>query len=104
MDNRPKTAEAYVELVDQALFEIDELRMSAEYDMDSLGEAMDFLDPLESGIKKLRESMTDGSYRFEDDDLPFMKYVEKHSIAVLPFQHLLRIINATHRMGLQADQ
>lgn len=104
MDNRPRTAEAYVELVDQALFEIEELRFSAEYDMDSLGEAMDFLDPLEAGIKKLRASMADGSYRFEDEDLSFMKYVEKHSIAVLPFQHLLRIINATHRKGLQVDE
>ena len=104
MGNRPTTAEAYVELVDQALFEIDELRMSAESDIDSLREAMGFIDPLEAGIRKMRESMADGSYRSEDENLPFMKYVEKHSIAVLPFQHLLRIINATNRMGLRVDE
>lgn len=104
MDSRPGTAEAYVQLVDQALFEIEELRMSAEYDMDSLGEAMVFLDPLEAGVRDMRASMADGSYRFEDRDLPFMKYVEWHSIAVLPFRHLLCMINATHRMGLQVDE
>ena len=103
MDYRPKTAEQYVELVDQALFEIDDLRMSAEYDMDSLGMAMEFLDALESGVRKLRDSMADGSYRFEDEDLPFMKVVERENDRTLPFKHLLRLINATHKMGLAVD-
>lgn len=36
MDSRPKTAEEYVELIDQALFEIDDLRAAAEYDAESM--------------------------------------------------------------------
>jgi len=31
---KPKTAEQYVELIEQAIFEIEEVRMAAEYDMD----------------------------------------------------------------------
>ncbi len=90
MDNRPKTAEAYVELVEQALFEVDELRMSAEYDMDSLGEAMGFLDPLEAGIKKLRASMADGGYRFADEDLPRDRFGSRRAqkCVIVPGRHV----------------
>ena len=47
MLGRPKTPEEYVDLVDQALFEIEDLRLSAEYDMDSMGGATEFLEQLE---------------------------------------------------------
>lgn len=47
---KPKTAEQYVELVDQAIFEVEEVRLVAEYDMDSMGAALDFIDDLEKGL------------------------------------------------------
>jgi hypothetical protein len=103
MDQRPKTPEAYVELINQAIFEIEDLRAAAEYDMDSMGGAMSFLDELEGHMKAMRKKMEDGVYRFEDRDLPFMAVVEKYSDSVLPFKYLLRMINATHRMGLNVD-
>lgn len=104
MDQRPKTPEAYVDLIDQAIFEVSDLRAAAEYDMDSMGGAFDFLDELETHMRGMRQRMVDGNYRFEDRDLPFMELVEKHDDSILPFKHLLRIINATHKLGLNVDE
>lgn len=104
MLGRPKTPEAYVDLVDQALFEIEDLRMAAEYDMDSMGAATEFLEELERDVKKLRDSMADGSYRFGKEDLPFVRVVAPQNEMVLPFKQLLLKINETHINGLDVDE
>lgn len=103
MLGRPKTAEAYVDLVDQALFEIEDLRAAAEYDTDSMGAATEFLEELERDVRALRRSMADGSYRFGRTDLPFVKAVEHQSERILPFKQLLLKINETHVNGLDVD-
>lgn len=104
MDTRPKTPEEYVSLVDQALDEIDELRASMEYDMDSMGGAGDFLDALESQVRELRAAMADGSYRFGKEDLPFMRLVDTQDERLLPFKYLFATINRTHKQGLNVDE
>ncbi len=101
---RPKTVEDYVNLVDQAIFELEELRLSAEYDMDSMGDALEFVGALEQQVRQLRQSMADGTYQFADEDLPFMKIVEQQGILLLPFKDLLRLINETHRKGLDISE
>ena len=103
MLGRPKTAEEYVDLVDQALFEIEDLRMAAEYDMDSMGAAMEFLEDLARDVRKLRDSMADGSYMFGKENLPFFKIAEQQDKRFLPFRQLLLKINETHINGLDAE-
>ena len=103
MLGRPKTAEQYVDLIDQALFEIEDLRAAAENDMDSMGAATDFLEELERDVRRLRESMADGSYRFGTEDLPFVRVVEHQDERILPFRVLLLKINETHIKGLQVE-
>jgi hypothetical protein len=103
MLGRPKTAEQYVDLVEQALFEIEDLRAAAEYDMDSMGAATEFLEELERDVRKLRESMADGSYRFGKEDLPFVNVVEHQDERILPFRLLLLKINETHVNGLETE-
>lgn len=102
MLGRPKTPEAYVDLVDQVLFEIEDLRLAAEYDMDSMGAATEFLADLERDVRKLRDSMADGSYRFGKENLPFFNVVEHQDERILPFRQLLLKINETHIKGLDA--
>lgn len=97
---RPKTSEEYIYLVDQAICEIDELRSAVEYDSDSMGDAMSFLEILDKQVKDVYESMKEGSYKFENKDLPFMDLVNKQDDRVLPFKYMLRVINDTHRNGL----
>lgn len=103
MLGRPKTPEQYVDLVDQAIFEIEDLRLSAEYDMESLGAATEFLQDLETDIRQLRASMADGSYRFGKENLRFMRVVEPQDERILPFRQLLLKINETHIKGLDVD-
>ncbi len=101
---RPRTPEEYVELVRQSLLEAEELRQAADYDTDEMAAALGFLDPLEIELRKLYDSMKDGSYDFADVDLPFMAIVDKQNERVLPFKRMLRLINLTHRQGLDAGE
>ena len=104
MLGRPKTPEQYVDLVDQALFEIEDLRLAAEYDMDSMGAATEFLADLEHDVRKLRQAMADGSYRFGKENLPFVNVVQNQDERILPFKQLLLKINETHIKGLDVDE
>ena len=104
MLGRPKTPEQYVDLVDQAIFEIEDLRMAAEYDMESMGAATEFLSELERDMRELRDSMADGSYRFGKQDLPYVRVVEQQDERILPFKQLLLKINETHINGLEVDE
>ena len=101
---RPRTSEEYVELVRQSLFEVEELRQAAEYDTEEMAVALGFLDQLEAELRALYKSMEDGSYAFADADLPFMVIVSKQNERVLPFKRMLRLINLTHRKGLDVGE
>ena len=101
---RAKTVEQYVYFVDQLLDELTDLRMSAEYDMESMGPALNFLGNLEAQVKDLRNSMADGSYSFADEPLPFMELVKNTDSRLLPFKHLFYVVNATHTEGLDVDE
>ena len=101
---RAKTVEQYVYYVDQLLDELIDLRMSAEYDMESMGPALNFLSNLEAQVKELRNSMADGSYQFADEPLPFMDLVKNTDSRLLPFKHLFYVVNATHTEGLDIEE
>lgn len=101
---RAKTVEQYVGLVDEILDELYELRMAMEYDMDSMGGAMNFLEVLEGQVKDLRKSMADGTYVFGDENLTFMELVKNVDDRLLPFKHLFMMVNATHIEGLDVEE
>ncbi len=101
--HRAKTAEEYIDLVKQAVFEVEELRMAMEYDIESMQETSTFVDQLESQIKALYKSMEDGTYQFANRDLDFMPLLNRCDDRVLPFKYLLRMINETHRKGLDVE-
>ncbi|MEJ2609620.1 MAG: general secretion pathway protein GspF [Candidatus Thiodiazotropha sp.] len=96
---RARSAEEYVEWVKQAVFEIDDLRDCYDFQMEELGHYPSFLAPLEQGIKALHQSMVDGKYHFDREDLSFMALVNRYDEEI-PFAILLRQINETHRKGI----
>ena len=102
VDMRAKTAEAYVQLVEQAIIEIEEFIACLEFDMDDPGDQLRVLTPLFDEAKKIRQSMADGSYEFENKDLPFMDVANRLS-STLPFTQILVAINQTHRYGLNIE-
>ena len=98
----PKTMDEYIDLVHEAVYELDELRMSI--DESSLDDEWEryrgLLEPLDLALRKLYEELTSGVYRFRPgEDLPFMPLVE-HLGRDVPLKPLLEIINRTHRKGL----
>lgn len=95
----PKTMDEYIDLVHQAIYDIDDLRACSEDDMDEM-ESQPFLEPLDTQLRKLYEDMIGGSYVFPaDTDLPFMAIVDKWG-RLIPFRALLVAINKVHRNGL----
>ena len=102
VDMRAKTAEAYVKLVEQAIIEVDEFIACLEFDMDDPGDQLRVLTPLLEEVTHLRQGMADGSYEFENKDLPFMDVANRLS-SQLPFTQLLEAINQTHRYGLKIE-
>lgn len=100
---RPKTVEGYVELVKQALFEVEDLLAAYEYDSEGLGNVSSFLGELAAHVKNLHQKMVDGTYQFATGELPYMHIVRAQGDNVLPFKSLLMIINETHEKGLDVD-
>jgi hypothetical protein len=98
----PTTWDEYLDLVHQAVYEIDEMR--ACIDEDSGDEDAElyaqFIDPLDMHLRKLFDDMISGRYQFPGNtDLPFMAVVQRFGRAI-PFRLLLETINRTHRQGL----
>ncbi len=104
-EKRAESLEQFVDLVDQAVYETEELLAAAEYDDEEMGMVHGFVEPLLQSLRALQQSLRDGSHEFADEDLPFMSIVKSQNDAALPFKFLLRMINNTHRMGLaEADE
>ncbi len=59
---RPATPEAYIDLIEQVLFEVSDLRATIEYDSEGISDLLMFIDELERHIKSLYSSLEDGSY------------------------------------------
>ncbi len=97
-----RSMQELIEIVEQALFDIEELRMSAEYDYEDMGGALAFAGQLEEQVKTLLAELKAGDHEFKDEDLSFMAVVNAQSDLNLPFKHLLRVINASHRNGFDA--
>jgi len=99
---RPRTVEAYVKMIEDALAEVDELRYSYEFDMEGMGSTPNFVEPIDGELKELLAAMRDGSYAWGSEDLAYMKYVNRFKDKI-PFHRLLAVINETHQQGLNVD-
>jgi hypothetical protein len=100
MGERAQSAEEYVGLLEQVIFDLEELRASADYDMEAIDTNTAYLGVLLEELRELRASMADGSYLFGRNDLPFMRIVKQHNERELPVIKLLYQINETHKQGL----
>lgn len=99
---RVHNLEELVDLVHEAVYEIDELRACLEHDDDEASTYMPYLDTLDKMLRDLHELMMSGRYAGagQGEDLSFMPLFKKHERDI-PFRDLLRIINATHREGFE---
>lgn len=101
---RARSTDEYVQLIEQAIDEVFDLRQSIEYDEDYMSDARGFIDELEQILKALYQSMKDGSYEFATGDLPYVALLAKYHEAMVPFKFLLKRINETHLKGLEINK
>ncbi len=104
INHRPKTIDEYVHLVDQAIYEVDELILKLEDDTEDQSEQLQLLNELSESLFTVLGSMADGSYENQDNekDLPFMEVANKLTDQQ-PIIQILAVINDTHRNGLDDE-
>jgi hypothetical protein len=101
---RAKSMKEYIGIVKEALYEIDDLRASVEYDEEYMEGALSFINDLDAGVRRLLQSLEDGSYEFGKGELPFIDIVRNVSDNLLPFKHLFMRIELTHKQGLDEEE
>lgn len=102
----PKNVDDYVELVNQALFEIEDLILCAEDEGEDDNE-FSMMKPdlrvIEAGLKALHAEILGGDYVIgRGEDLPFMPVVQKVRKR-LPIVTLIDAINSAHKKGFARD-
>jgi hypothetical protein len=99
----PKTPEEFMALLDDALFEMEELRAAVEFEEGSerdLSDVVPVFTQIEDGLKQLRSGLMDGSRQLSSgQDLPFMGLVHEWKIRI-PVARLIIQVNDLQRRGL----
>lgn len=100
---KPRNVDEYLDLIDQAIFELDELIMCAEDENDGEAEFSILRPDLQQildGLRALLDEIKGGGYVIgRDQDLPFMPVVQKVRRS-LPIAGLIDTINLAHKKGL----
>ena len=99
---KAKDINQLIDLVHEAVYEVDELRACLEHDDEEASTYTPYLGSLDSMLRALHESMVSGKYGGvgKGEDLAFMPLF-KNPERSIPFRELLRTINATHREGYE---
>ena len=101
---RARTVEEYVALVQDALYEIQDMRAAIEFDSEGMGEAPQVIGELERTLNELYDSMKSGDYCWKTGDLRYMDFIRDMDESAIPFRSLLIRINDTHKNGLEVDE
>jgi hypothetical protein len=99
----PRTQDEYLDLVDQAIFEIEEVLMCAEDEGDpedhEFSDILPVYEQLSKELKKLHADVLQGKQVIsKDEDLPFMSLVSKWKDRI-PFHALLAELNHAYKTG-----
>ena len=72
---RIKNIPEYIELIEQAIFEVEELRAADEWEQEEGGGILPFTTPLINQLHELREELINNNHIFNEQDLSLMKKV-----------------------------
>lgn len=101
----PRTQDEYLDLVDQAIFEVEDVLMCAEDEGDpedsAFSDILPVYEKLSSDLKKLHADILQGKHAIgQGEDLPFMSLVSAWRERI-PFHELLAALNYTYKTGFQ---
>ncbi len=100
---RARTVDEYVAWVKDALYELDDMRASIEYDEEGMGASRPYIEEIESSLKNIFEQMKSGDYCWNTGDLSYAATIRDLDESVVPFRQLLIRINDTHKNGLETE-
>ncbi|HEC11982.1 MAG TPA: hypothetical protein ENI80_01825 [Acidiferrobacteraceae bacterium] len=98
----PKTVNAFVDLIEQAIFEVKDLLSSIEYD--ELREYDEFVPAYQTLIEQLaqlKRAVTEGGHLFADGtDLAFYE-LAKQNRRSMPYYTMFEALNVAHHAGVE---
>lgn len=93
-----------IEIINQALDEVEDLRTAIEYDEEYRGESSIIVEPTSNGLKRLLTAINNEEYQVgEGDWLGFLDSLREIDHRAVPFWPLLRLIIETHEKGYQSE-
>jgi hypothetical protein len=99
---RARNADELLEIINQALDEVEDLRAAIEYDEEYKGESSIIIKPVSAGLVRLLSAVNDNSYKpGEGDWLDFVENLRDIDHRAVPFWPLLKQVIETHEIGYQ---
>lgn len=93
-----------IEIINQALDEVEDLRTAIEYDEEYRGESSIIVEPTSIGLRSLLTAVNNDEYQVgEGDWLGFLDSLREIDHRAVPFWPLLRLIIETHEKGYQPE-
>ncbi len=97
---RPADDTEFLQLINQTLDEVEDLRAAIEYDEEFMGNASIFIEPLSSELTALLTRIKAGNYQPGSTDLlDFIGSIKNIDHHIIPFWPMLKLILETHRLG-----
>ena len=102
---RACSVEELVDIVNQALDEVEDLRAAIEYDEEFTGESSIIVEPVSSGLSALLAAINNDDYQpGQGDRLAFLDSLRDMDHRAVPFWPLLKLIIETHEKGYQTAE
>ena len=102
---RARSLEELIEIINQALDEVEDLRASIAHVEEYMGEASSMVEPVSTGLKNLPGAINDDSYQpGRDDWLKLLDPLRDINHRAVPFWPLLKLILETREKGYQVGE
>jgi hypothetical protein len=99
---RARDRDELIDLINQVLDDVDDLRAAIEYDEEFMGNAAMIVEPISVELNKLQAAIRSGEYQIgEDGWLDFVIALQNADHHTIPFWPLLKLILETHQRGYQ---
>jgi len=99
---RARDKQEFIDLINQTLDEVEDLRAAIEYDEEFMGNATMIVEPISIGLGKLLAAVKSNEYLMGQGDwLDFLNALQNTDHLAVPFWPLLKLILETHQQGYQ---
>lgn len=102
---RARNLSELVEIINQALDEVEDLRAAIEFDEEFRGESSIIVEPVSAGLSRLLSAINEDRYSIgEGDWMEFLEPLRDRDHRAVPFWPLLQLIIDTHDAGFQESK